>query len=188
METYSNPGLDPAEIESFKQELGTKPYLLNEDEPNNDQVMHFYFMGVYEGQEAIYDAVAYTLMLSYDSKVYETAETQAQEQYPDFVPATVNEETGEEIEAIGLTEEIEEFIAERMLAIEEEDEIKVSESLSLDIEFGYGIGLEVALNQPAITPEVIEGFVKNYTAGTLVLDTTLYSFPGDEEDEDEFDA
>jgi hypothetical protein len=159
--------------------------LLNDEEPNNDQVMHFYFLGTYQGQEAIYDAVAYTLLLAYDSKVYETAEAEAQRQYPGFEPATVDEDTGEEIEAKGLTEEIEEYIADRMLALEEEDEIKVSESLILDEEFGFGIGLEIALNKEAITPEVIEQFILDFNAGKLELDTTVYSFPGDEEDEDE---
>jgi hypothetical protein len=185
MAASQNPGLDPAEIDNFKKELGNKPYLLNEDEPNNDQVMHFYFMGTYEGKPAIYDAVAYTLLLAYDSKVYETAEAEAQQQYPSYVPSSVDDETGEEIEAEGLTPEIEEFIADRMLALEEEDEIQVSESLITDEEFGFGIGLEVALNKPAITPEVIEQFIADYTGGKLVLDETLYSFPGEEDDEDD---
>ena len=179
-----NGGHNALEIAAFKQELGNKPFLLNEDEPNNDQVMHFFFLGKHQGQEAIFDAVAYTLVLAYDSKVYETAEQEAQKQFPGFTPATVDEETGEEIEAIGLTEEVEEFIADRMLALEEEDEIRVSESLVLDDDFGYGIGLEVGLNQPAITPAVIEQFIKDFNAGTLELDTTLYSFPGEDEDDD----
>lgn len=184
MATQDNTGYDPAEIENFKKELDGKLFLINEDEPNNDQVMHFYFLGKHNGKEAIFDAVAYTLLLAYDSKVYETAELEAQQQFPGFTPGTVDEETGEEIAAIGLTEEVEEFIADRMLALEEEDEIRVSESLVTDDEFGYGIGLEVALNQPSITPEVIARFIQEFNAGTLELDKTLYSFPGEEDDED----
>jgi len=188
MATTINPGFDPQDIENFKQELGNQLFILNEDEPNTDQVMHFYFLGNHKGQQAIYDAVAYTLLLAYDSKVYETAEQEAQVQFPNFTPGTIDEDTGEEIDAKGLTEEVEEFIADRMLALEEEDEIKVSESLVTDDEFGYGVGLEVALNRPAITPEVIEAFIKDYNAGKLELDTTLYSFPGEEDDEEEENA
>jgi hypothetical protein len=188
MSTEVNSGYDAQEIENFKKELDGKIFLLNDDEPNNEQVMHFYFLGNHKGQPAVFDAVAYTLLLAYDSKVYETAEQEAQQQFPTFTPGTVDEETGEEIEAKGLTEEVEEFIADRMLALEEEDEIRVSESLVIDDEFGGGVGLEVALNRPDITPEVIEEFILAFNAGKLELDKTLYSYPGEEDDEDEENA
>ena len=181
-----NPGLDPAEISTFKEELNGKLFLINEDEPNNDQVIHFYFLGKHKGQEAIFDAVAYTLLLAYDSKIYETAEQEAQKQFPNFQPGTVDEETGEEIEATGMTDEVEEFIADRMLALEEEDDIRVSESIVTDDEFGFGIGLEVALNRPAIDEEVISRFIQDYNAGQLELDQTLYSYPGEEGDEEDY--
>jgi hypothetical protein len=54
----------------------------------------------------------------------------------------------------------------------------------IDDEFGFGIGLEVALNEPEITPGVLAKFVAAYQAGTFVPDATLFSFPGEEDDEE----
>jgi hypothetical protein len=41
----------------------------------------------------------------------------------------------------------------------------------------------VGLNVPAITPEIIESFIRDFNADALKLDETLYSFQS-QDDED----
>ena len=67
--------------------------------------------------------------------------------------------------------------------MEDEETIKVSEFVEIELDFEYGIGLDIALNVEEITVEVIEDFIKNFNAGTVKLDKTMYSFKhGFEED------
>ena len=182
-------GTHPAFVNEIRSAIAQAPgtsFIYDEEEDSNDHIAHIYFVGSYQGQPAVYSAVIFTLMLAYDSLVYQAAEQQAQEQYPGFTPAYVNDDTGEEVEATGSTEEIEEYIAERMFVLEEEDQLKVSESVEIDPDFEPGIGLTVALNVPELNDEEIERFVKLFARGQFVPDDTLFSFPGgDEDDEDE---
>jgi hypothetical protein len=52
----------------------------------------------------------------------------------------------------------------------------VAEYIEVDTDFEYGVGLDVGLNVPEITVEVIEKFIEEFNEGTIQLDTTLYSF------------
>jgi len=146
-----------------------KNFAFNEEEPNNGETAHFFFVGKHNGEEVLFDAVMYTLELAYGAKLYEVAEKEALKQFPDM--KAIDEDSEE-----GYSDEIEEFIASVILDLEEEDSVKVMESLLIDEDFGTAIGLEVAINVAEITEEVLSTFVEEYTSGKFVLDTTLYSF------------
>ncbi|HAZ26388.1 MAG TPA: hypothetical protein DCY95_18915, partial [Algoriphagus sp.] len=57
-----NPGFDPKEISKLKQELKAsgKSFQLIPEEENSDEFVNFYFIGMFEGKEVIYDAALYT--------------------------------------------------------------------------------------------------------------------------------
>ncbi len=81
-----NPGLDPKNIEDLKRELKKlgKPFSIIPDEENSDEYVNFYFIGMFEGREVIYDAALYTLRLHHSSEVYELAEHEAAKKFPNF--------------------------------------------------------------------------------------------------------
>ena len=181
------PGTDPAFVEEIRAAIaqdGGMSFIYDDEEDSNEHIAHIYFIGSYQGKPAVYSAVIFTLMLAYDSLVYQVAEQQAQERFPNFKPAYVDEDSNEEHPAVGATDEVEEFIAERMFVLEEEDQLKVSESVEMDPDFEPGIGLTVALNVPEVSDEEIERFVKLYARGQFVPDDTLFSFQGEEDDEE----
>ena len=71
-----NPGLDPKEIEQLKAECKAdgKKFVYFEDElgdePDNvEEFVHVQFVGNYKGQEAIFDAVIYSLRLHFNSHI-----------------------------------------------------------------------------------------------------------------------
>lgn len=187
MALKDNPGLDPKEIEQLKQECaeaGQKfVYFEDElhDEPDNvEEFVHVQFVGDYKGQEAIFDAVIYSLRLHYNSIVYETAERKALKTYPLYVPMENRDETYEANE--DMDDEVELYITELIEEIEENEEVKLSEHLEIDEDFEYGIGLDVCLNVDEVNDKIVTKFVDEYLAGTIKLDQTMYSFKTDYED------
>lgn len=183
-----NEGYNPEEIKLLKeecQEAGTN-FIHCDDEDvsttENGELAHVQFVGSYKGQEVIYDAIIYTLRLHHSSLVYEKAVEQAQKVYPDYLPLD-ERAPGYKISP-AVEEEAEELITELIESIEEEEEVKVKEHLEIEPEFEYGVGLDACLNIEAVTDEVITKFIEDFNNGSLKLDTTLYSFTSDEEDED----
>lgn len=180
----NNPGFSKEEIENLKtlckQANQSFIYIEDEDLPvsNESEMAHIQFIGKYEGQEVIYDAILFTLQLHYSSLIYEEAERQAIAQFPLYVPLEKRDETYEENEAID--EEVEMMVLEIIEALEEEDAIKVSEYLDIDHDFEFGIGLEAALYVPKLEIEIIEKFIKDFNENQLKLDNTLYSFKSNE--------
>ena len=160
-------------------------YVLNEEEPQGEEFAHFFFVGTHQGREVVCDAVIYTLRLEHSSQVYETADQRATEQFPKYRPwdFEVNE-AGELVMPADLDEEVELYKAEVMMELEEEEAIKVKEYLTVDESFDYGIGVEACLNVEEVTAEVINKFVKDFSAGSVALDDTYYAFHS-EDDEDE---
>ena len=183
-----NPGLDPAEIADLKSKLQEKglPFLINEDEPNSDQFVHFSFVGNYENSEVIFDCVMYTLRLVHNDKLMDIAEQEAVKEFPGYVPFDIDEE-GNEVGSMpeGKEEEIEDYKATVLLELEEEETIKVAEFLEIYPDWDYGIGLEVALNVEEITEQTLINFVQAYKSQDFKLDETLYTFQHDDEVEDE---
>jgi hypothetical protein len=187
MSLKSNPGLDPKEIEQLKKECieAGKKFVYFEDELNDEpdhveEFVHVQFIGNYQGQEAIYDAVIYSLRLHYNSIVYETAERKALKTYPLYVPMENRDETYEANDE--MDEEVELYITELIEEIEENEEVKLSEHLEIDENFEYGIGLDVCLNVEEVNDQVVTKFVDDFLAGTLKLDPTMYSFKTDFDD------
>jgi hypothetical protein len=185
-----NLGFDPAEIAEVKQKMQANgvPFLINEEEPNSDQFVHFSFVGHHENTEVIFDCVMYTLRLIHNDKLITIAEQEAAKEFPGYIPFDIDEEGNEVGEyPEGKEEDIEDFKATILLELEEEESVKVSESIELFPDWDYGVGLEVALNVEEITEQIIGNFVTSYISGDFKLDPTLYTFQHDDESEDDGD-
>jgi hypothetical protein len=187
MPAVANSGFDPHEIKQFSDECHRENrsflYTTDEeiDEPTGDEFAHFQFVGSYEGREVIYDAVMYTLRLHHSSLVYEEAERRAVKAFPLYVPLDMRDETYQANE--DLDEEVELLITELIEEIEDSEDIKVQEHLEVDPDVKFGVELDICLNVEAIDDAVIEKFITDYNAGTLRLDSTLYAFKSEEEEE-----
>lgn len=181
----SNQGFDPQEIEELRKEMASsgKSYVVIESEDNSDDFMNFYFVGVYEGKEVIYDAAIYTLKLQHSSEIYDLAEHKVAQKYPNYRSIVYEEDENGDIAPLNdKEEEIGLYMTEIMDELEEEEAVKVQEHVDVDPNIDYGIGLDVGLNVDKITPKVIEKFIKDYNEETLKLDPTHYSFQFDDED------
>ncbi|UZD23389.1 hypothetical protein PBT90_08320 [Algoriphagus halophytocola] len=183
--SLSNPGFDPNHIAELKEELAKhgKNFKIIPDDENSDEFVNFYFIGMYEGREVIYDAALYTLRLHHSSEVYEIAEHKAAQKFPDFNGISYEEdENGNMKPLTSAEEEIGWFITEIIMEMEEEETVKVQEFVDIDTHHDFGIGLDAALNVEAITPAFISKFIQDFNDDTLVLDDTLYAFQSEEED------
>lgn len=180
----SNQGFDPQEIEDLKKEIaeGGKSFIVIESEDNSDDFMNFYFIGIYEGREVIYDAAIYTLKLQHSSEIYELAEHKVAQKYPNYQSIVYEEDENGDIEPLNdEEEEIGLYMTEVMDELEEDEAVKVKEHVDVDPNIDYGIGLDVGLHVDKITDQVIEKFIKDYNEETLKLDPTHYSFQFDDE-------
>lgn len=182
--SIQNPGFSTEEIQKLK-DLCTKAgknFVTIEDEDlpvgNDTEMTHIQFVGHFNGQEVIYDAMLYTLQIHYASVIYEEAERQVIKQYPLYVPIDHRDETYQANDQ--LDEEVEMMILEVIDELEETDEVKVSEFITIDEKFDFGIGIEAAIYVPALDEEVISNFVKQFNEDTFQPDTTLYSFKSEE--------
>lgn len=180
-----NPGYDIQIIEELKAELekSGKNFKIIPDDENSDEFVNFYFIGMFEGKETIYDAALYTLRLHHASEVYELAEHEAAKKFPNF--KGINYEEDENGNMKPLTSEEEEigwFITEIIMEMEEEETVKVQEFVDIDTNHDYGIGLDAALNVEEITEKTISKFIQEFNDDTLVLDDTLYAFQTEEDE------
>jgi hypothetical protein len=181
-----NPGFDPKNIEILKSELSKsgKNFKIIPDEENSEEFVNFYFLGMFEGKEAIYDAALYTLRLHHSSEVYELAEHEAAKKFPNFKGITYEEDENGNMKPLSSEEEeIGWFITEIIMEIEEDETVKVQEFVDIDTHHDYGVGLDAALNVDEINEEVVSKFVREFNEDTLVLDDTMYSF---QTEDDEF--
>lgn len=180
----TNPGFSSEEIQKLKNlcKDSGKSFVTIDDEDlpvgNDNEMAHIQFVGLFKGQEVIFDAMIYTLQIHYSSVIYEEAEREVCKQYPLYVPLDHRDETYQANEQ--LDEEVEMMILEIIDALEENDEVKVSEFLTIDEDFEFGIGIEAAIYVPELNEEVIGSFVKQFKEGSFVPDMTLYSFKSEE--------
>lgn len=182
-----NEGFSPEAIEALKTELAAsgKTYKIVPSDDNSDEFVNFYFVGMFEGKEVIYDAALYTLRLHHSSEVYELAEHKAAKKFPNFKGIQYEEDENGNLKPLSAAdEEIGLFITEMILELEEEEEVKVQEFIDIDTNHDYGLGLDAALNVEFITDQVIEKFVKEFNEDTIVLDETLYAFQSEDEEFD----
>ncbi|ELR69331.1 hypothetical protein C900_05111 [Fulvivirga imtechensis AK7] len=181
-----NKGFDPQVIQEYREKMKKRHrnHIVVDSEDNSDEYVNFYFIGVYEGREVIYDAVICTLRLHHNSELYEIAEHKAARHFPEFKSIKYEEDENGDLAALDdLEEEIGLYMAEVMHNLEEEGEVKVREYVELDPNIDFGIGLDSALNVEKITPDIISKFVKDYNEESLELDDTLYAFQHEEADE-----
>jgi hypothetical protein len=189
MSKNTNPGFDPVEIAALKKQCQEDNrsfvYILDEELPsgNEREMVHIQFVGQYEKQEVIYDAIVCTLQLHYSSLLYEAAEREIIQQYPLYVPLENRDENYEPNEE--LDEEVEMLILEVIEDLEENEEIKVAEYIEIDPEFDYGVSIEVALYVTALDDDMLTQFIIDFNGNTLSLDPSLYTFNSDDEEDEE---
>ena len=174
-----NKGFNVKTIEEYKHKmeaLGTA-YLEDENDERNDEYAHFYFIGLYEGKEVIYDTVMYTLRLQHESELFEIAEHRAAKHFPEYRKITYEEDENGNLAALDpLQEEIGLYIAEVIMELEEEEAVKVKEHVDLDINTDFGVALDVGVQRDKITGVEIQKFVRDFNEDCLHLDENLYSF------------
>jgi hypothetical protein len=183
---YQNEGFNPEKIEALKKELASSKtiYKIIDSEDNTDEFVNFYFVGMFEGKEVIYDAALYTLRLHHSSELYELAEHEAAKKFPNFKTIKYEEDENGNLKPLSSEEEeIGWFITEIIMEMEEDESVKVQEFVDIDTNHDYGIGLDAALNLEYIDDKIISKFVKEFNDDTLVLDDTLYSFQSEEEED-----
>lgn len=166
-------------IEEIKSEIekSSNNFMMINDEDNSDEYANFYFIGMYEGKEVVYDAVMYTLRLHHNSELYEIAEHKAAQRFPEFKKIKYEEDENGDLKLLDDNEEeIGLFMAETIMELEEEGEVKVKEHIDIDVHLDFGVGLDVGLNIEHVSEVEIIDFVKKYNEDALELDETLYSF------------
>jgi hypothetical protein len=179
MSNVENTGFDPTTIADYQARIKAagKLFVLDDEDEQSEEYAHFYFIGKFEGKDVIYDAVIYTLRLHHESELYEIAEHRAARHFPEYKKITYEEDENGNLEVLDpLEEEIGLFMAEVIMELEEEEAVKVKEHVNLDEQAEFGVSLDVGLHVEAITPKVIDRFIRDFNEDTLVLDDTLYSF------------
>lgn len=150
---------------------------MDEEDENSDEYVHFYFVGVYEGKDVVYDAVMYTLRLQHESELFEIAEHRAAKHFPEYKKITYEEDENGNLAALDpLQEEIGLYIAEVIMELEEDEAVKVKEHVDMDANTDFGVALDIGLHVEKITSHEIERFIRDFNEDTLDLDETLYSF------------
>src|SRR5688500_15331121 len=174
-----NKGFDPQMIQEYKDKMkasGTA-WLKDEEDEHNDEYTHFYFVGLYEGKEVIYDTVMYTLRLQHESELFEIAEHRAAQHFPEYRKITYEEDENGNLAALDpLEEEIGLYIAEVIMELEEEEAVKVKEHVDVDPNTDFGVALDIGYHVEKITNKEIDKFIKDYNEDSLQLDDSLYSF------------
>ena len=179
MSSVKNKGFDSQVIDEYRARIQASEgvFMYDQDDDNSDEYAHFYFIGRHEGQEVIYDAVLYTLRLQHESEMFEIAEHRAAKHFPNYRKITYEEDENGNLSALNdEEEEIGLFMAEVIMELEEDEAVKVQEHVDIDTHADFGIALDIGLHVDTVTPEVIRGFISNFNAGSLQLDTTLYTF------------
>lgn len=179
MSTSTNKGFSAEEIASYRAEMKAlgKVFLYDDEDERNEEYAHFFFIGKHEGKEVIYDTVLCTLRMEHESELFEIAEHKAAQQFPDYKKIDYEEDENGNMEPLDdLEEEIGLFMAEVIMELEEEGAVKVKEHLDKDLNVDFGIALDVGLHLEEIDEKVIEDFIREFNAGTLSLDPTIYTF------------
>lgn len=152
-------------------------YIYDVEDEQTAEYAHFYFMGVHEGKEVLFDTVLYTLRMQHESELFEIAEQKAAQHFPGYKKIQYEEYEDGNLKSLDdLEEEIGLYMAEVMMELEEEGEVKVKEHADLDLQHDCGIGLDVGLHFDKVTPQIIESFIRDFSADKLVLDPGHYSF------------
>jgi hypothetical protein len=174
-----NKGFDPATIQEYKNKMTALgvTFLEDDEDQRNDEYAHFYFIGLFEGKEVIYDTVMYTLRLQHESELFEIAEHRAAKHFPEYRKIEYEEDENGNLVALDpLQEEIGLYIAEVIMELEEEEAVKVKEHVDLDVNTDFGVALDVGLQREKISDGDIDKFIQDFNEDSLQLDENLYSF------------
>jgi hypothetical protein len=180
-----NKGFDPQVIEDYRKKIHAtnQHFILDEEDENSEEYVHFYFIGLYEGKEVVYDAVMYTLRLQHESEMFEIAEHRAAKHFPEYKKISYEEDENGNLAALDpLEEEIGLYIAEVIMELEEEETVKVKEHVDMDPNTDFGVALDIGIHVEKITSKEIEKFVKDFNEDSLSLDETMYSFQTQDQD------
>ncbi len=160
-----------------KIEASGNSFVLDETDERTDEYAHFYFVGVHDEKEVVFDTVLYTLRLQHESEIFEIAEHRAAKHFPQYKKIQYEEDENGNLKTLDdLEEEIGLFMAEVMLELEEEDTVKLKEHVDLDLHHDFGIGVDAGLHVETITPAIIERYIKDFNEDTVTLDDSLFSF------------
>jgi len=172
-----NPAFDKLQLLIAKVKSSGLPFIYDTEDERTDEYAHFYFMGVQDGKEAVFDTVLYTLRMQHESELFEIAEQTAAQNFPGYRKIQYAEDEKGNLKAQDeLEEEIGLYMAEVMMELEEEGEVKVKEHVDLDLHHECGIGLDVGLHVDKVTPQLIESFIRDFNSDKVVLDPGYYSF------------
>jgi hypothetical protein len=179
MDRKDNQGYNPVVISDYrmKMKVAGRSFVFDPEDEQTEEYAHFYFIGLDEGKEVIFDAVLYTLRLQHESELFEIAEHRAAQHFPNYRKISYEEDENGNLEALDdQEEEIGLFMAEVIMELEEDEQVKVKEHVDMDVHVDFGIALDAGLHVDEITPVVIEKFIQDFNNDTLALDSTLYSF------------
>jgi hypothetical protein len=179
MGVTENRGFEPEVIQEYRDRMNSsgKTFIMDSEDENTEEYAHFYFIGMFEGREVIYDAVIYTLRLQHESELFEIAEHRAANHFPQYKKISYEEDENGNLETLDpLEEEIGLYMAEVIMELEDEEAVKVKEHVDEDSNADFGVALDVGLHVETVTPRVIEKFVRDFNEDTLKLDDTLFSF------------
>jgi hypothetical protein len=170
---------DAQMVQEYKDKIKTlgRAWLEDPQDERTEEYAHFYFVGLFEGREVVYDTLMYTLRLQHESELFEIAEHRAAQHFPEYKKISYEEDENGNLAALDpLEEEIGLFIAEVIMELEEEETVKVKEHVDLDVNTDFDVSLDVGLQREKITPSEIDKFVRHFNEDTLELDENLYSF------------
>jgi len=187
MPIENNKGFDAGVLADYKKKISATgaSYMMAGADENSEEHVHFYFLGEYEGEEVIYDAVMYTLRLHHESELFEIAEHEAAKHFPQYKKISYEEDENGNMEPLDdLEEEIGLYMAEIIVELQEEGEVRVKEHVDMDDHLDFGVGLNIGLHVEKITSKTIEKFITEFNRDSLVLDDTLYSFQTQQEEAD----
>jgi hypothetical protein len=187
MPVSHNKGFDSKILVDYKNKINLtgRSYLAEEPGENSEECVHFYFIGKYENKEVICDAVMYTLRLHHESELFEVAEREAANRFPQYRKIANNQDDNSDMKPLdGVEEEIGLYMAEIIAELQEGEEVKVKEHVEIDDQLDFGIGLNIGLNIEKITSKIIEKFIVDFNEGVLSLDDSLFSFETHQEDSD----
>jgi hypothetical protein len=182
-----NEGFNIQTIAAYKEKmkLAKQGYVLDENDEVSDEYVHFYFVGLYEGKEVVYDSVMYTLRLQHESELFEIAEHRAAKHFPEYRKIAYDEDENGNMENLDpLQEEIGLYMAEVIMELEDEEAVKVREHVDMDPHADFGVALDIGVHVDKISKNEIEKFIRDFNEDNLQLDETLYSFQTQDIEED----
>ncbi len=151
-------------------------FVYNEEENSNEDEAFFFFPGQHEGREVVFNAYLYPLESEYMLNLMESAIERVIQKFPHLKAEDFDmDQQGPHMDML------EEVLDE----LSNDEDFGVQEFVEIGEETDQGVEINICLNVSEVTKDVISKFVDDFNSGKLELDDTVYSFPIDENyDED----